>query len=76
MNSPGGPGMVNGQTLPQNAMQHDDSCVVNFWRVNKISANWCAQQSWEIPRKTDNLILLNLYFLLKLTYFLVKSAFR
>ena len=45
MRSPGGPGMVNGLTLPKNALQHDDSCVVNFWRVNKDSVNWCAQQS-------------------------------
>ena len=66
--------MVNGYTLPQNAMQHDDCCVVNFWRVNKNSANWCVQQSWGIPRKTANLMLLNLNVLLKLTYFLVKSA--
>ena len=45
MSSPGGPGMVNGYTLPQNAMQNHDSYVVNFWRENKNSANWCAQQS-------------------------------
>ena len=45
MSSPGIPGMVNGLTLPQKAMQHHDSYVVNFWRENKNSANWCAQQS-------------------------------
>ena len=65
-----------GKHYPQNAMQHDDSYVVNFWRVNKNSANWCTQQSWGNPRKTANLILLNLYVLLKLSYLLVKSAFR
>ena len=30
MSSPGGPGMVNGQILSENALQHDDSCAVNF----------------------------------------------
>ena len=35
MRSPRGPGMVNGLELPQNAMKHGDSCVVNFWSVNK-----------------------------------------
>ena len=64
MSSSGGPAMVNGYILPQNAMQHDDSCIVNFWREYEISANWCAQQSLEIPRKTVNPILFNLYFLL------------
>ena len=29
------------------AMRHDDSRVVNFWRENKYSANWCAKQSRE-----------------------------
>ena len=43
--SPGGPDMVNGYILPQNAMQHDDNCVVNFGGENKNSVNWCAQQS-------------------------------
>ena len=66
--------MVN-KTLPQNAMQHDDICVVNFLLENKNSANWCAQQSLGIPLKTANLIFLNLYFLLKTTYFLVKKCF-
>ena len=42
MGSPGGPDMVK---LPKNALQHGDSCVVNFWRETKNSANWCAQQS-------------------------------
>ena len=37
--------MVNGLKLSQNAMQHKDNCVVNFWRENKNTANWCAQQS-------------------------------
>ena len=45
MSSPGGPRMVNELTLPQNVMQHVDSCVVNFWRENKNSVNWCVQQS-------------------------------
>ena len=67
--------MVNGLTFTKNVMQSDDSCVVKFWRVNKSSAKWCAQQSKGIPRKKANLILLNLYFLLKLTYVIVKSAF-
>ena len=65
-----------GKHYPQNAMQHEDSCIVNFWHVNKNSANWCAQQSKGIPRKMANLILLNLKFLCKLTYCLVESAFR
>ena len=26
---------MNGSTLPQNAMQHDDSRVVNFWHINQ-----------------------------------------
>ena len=30
MSCPGGPGMVNGQTLPQNSIQHHDSYVVIF----------------------------------------------
>ena len=30
---------------PKKAWQHGDSCVVNFWRETKNSANWCAQQS-------------------------------
>ena len=38
--------------------------------------NWCAQLSYGIPRKTADLILLTLYFLLKLTYILAKSAYR
>ena len=45
MNSPGGPGMGNEETLPQSAMQYDDSCVVNFRRENKNRPNWCAKQS-------------------------------
>ena len=45
MSSPGGLDMVYGFTLPKNALQHGDSCVVNFWCETKISANWCAQQS-------------------------------
>ena len=66
-----------GKHYPRYAMQHDDSCFVNFGGANKNSANWCAKQSSGIPRKTANLIiLLTMYFLLKLTYFLVKSALR
>ena len=53
--------MVNESTLSQNAVQHDRSCVVNFWREYKNSAYWCAKQSKGIPRKTANLILLTLY---------------
>ena len=45
MSSPGGPGMLNEEILCQNALQHDDSCAVNFWRETKNSANWCAQHS-------------------------------
>ena len=45
MDSPGSPGIMNEQTIPQNVMQHDDSRVVSVWCVNKNSANWCAQQS-------------------------------
>ena len=37
MSSPGGPGMVNGYTLPQNAMQHHDSYVVIFCAKTKIA---------------------------------------
>ena len=37
MSSPGGPGMVNGQILPENALQNDDSCVVNFGVKLKIA---------------------------------------
>ena len=44
--------MVNGYILPQKALQDGDSCVVKFWRKTKNSANWCAQQSEGIPRKT------------------------
>ena len=45
MSSPGGPDMVNGLILPQNALQHGASCIVKFWRETNNSANWCAQQS-------------------------------
>ena len=68
--------MVNGYILPQKTLQLGDSCVVNFGRETKNSANWCVQQSKRIPRQTAYLILLTLYFLPKLTYFLVKSAYR
>ena len=37
MTSPGGPGMVNGQISPQNALQHDDSSVVNFGAKLKLA---------------------------------------
>ena len=76
MSSPGGPGMVVRVNFTPKALHHGDNCVVNLWCETKNSANWCAQQSWGIPRKTSNLILLTLYFLLKLTYLLVKSAYR
>ena len=75
MNSPGGTGVVNELTVPQNAMQHHDRYVVNFWRENKNSANWCAQQSEGIPSITDTLLLLTLYFLLKSSNFIVKKFF-
>ena len=37
--------MVNGLTLSQDAVQHEDNCVVNFGGKTKNSAYWCAQQS-------------------------------
>ena len=37
MSSPGGPGMVNGYILPKNALQHDNSCVVNFGTKLKVA---------------------------------------
>ena len=37
MRSPGGSGMVNGLILPQNALQHDNNCVVNFSAKLKIA---------------------------------------
>ena len=37
--------MVSGCALPQNALRHDDSCFVNFWREFKNSAVVCAKQS-------------------------------
>ena len=37
MSSSGGPGMVNGQILPENALQHDDSCVINFGAILKLA---------------------------------------
>ena len=37
MSSPGGPGMVNGYILPENALQRDYSCVVNFGVKLKIA---------------------------------------
>ena len=57
-------------------MQHHYCYVVSVWSENENSANWCTQQSYGIPCITANLILLTLYFLLKLTHFLVKSALR
>ena len=47
-------------------------CVVNFWHGTKNSTNWCAQQSWGIPRKMADRIFLTLYFLLKLNISLYK----
>ena len=29
--------MVNGKILPQNALQHDNSCVVNFGAILKLA---------------------------------------
>ena len=75
MSSPGGPDMVNGHKYYPN--RHCSMAIaVNFGRETKNNANWCALQSWGIPRKTAYLILLPLYCLLKLIYFLVKSAYR
>ena len=36
VSSHGGPGMLNGYILPQNALQHDDRCIVNFGAKPKI----------------------------------------
>ena len=37
MSSPGGPDMVNGYILSPNALQHGDSCFVNFGAKLKIA---------------------------------------
>ena len=65
-----------GTYYPQNILQHDDKYVVNFWRETKNSANWCAQQSWGIPRKMANLILITLYFSLGTYLFPRIKCFR
>ena len=47
-----------------------------LWRETKNSANWCAQQSYGIPCKTDHTILLTLIILFTETYlFLCKKGF-
>ena len=45
-----------------------------FWQETKNSSNCCVQQSLGVPCETANLILLTLYFLLKLAYFFVKKV--
>ena len=65
--------MVNGYILPQNALQHDDNCIVNFWLGTKNSANWCVQQSWECLAKWLIKYFKRYIFLLKLAYFFVKK---
>ena len=52
--------MVNVYILAQNALLHDDSCIVNFDAKLKIALT--------------GLILLTVYFLLKLAHFFVNSA--
>ena len=37
VSSPRGPGRADGLKLSQNAMQHDISCVIYFWRELKIA---------------------------------------
>ena len=37
MSSPGDPGIVNGQTLPQNAVQYHDSYIIIFGAKTKIA---------------------------------------
>ena len=39
MSSPGGPDMVNGLILPKKTLQHSNSCIANFGRETKNSAN-------------------------------------
>ena len=51
------------------------SCVVNCWRENKNNANWCAQQCSGVPRRTANIILLNLYFFTEISLFPCKKCF-
>ena len=50
-----------GKYYPKNALQHDDSCVVNFLKIVLTGMR-------SRVRKTANLILLALYFILKLTF--------
>ena len=73
MSSPGGLDMVN--RLPQNALQHGDSCVVNFGSKLKIALTGVRSRIRESLAKTANLILLTLYFLVKLTYVHIESAY-
>ena len=37
--------MVSECALPQNALWHDDSCFVNFWREIKNNSVLCAKLS-------------------------------
>ena len=67
--------MADGLTLSQNAVQYDIRNVVNFWHENKNSTNWCVKHKYEIPRNMTYLILLTLYFMVKLINSLDKCTF-
>ena len=47
MSSSGGQGMVNREILPQNALQHDNSCVVNFGVKLKIAVTGVCSKARE-----------------------------
>ena len=68
--------MADGLTLSQNAVQYDVRNVVNFWHENKNSTNWCVKHKYGIPRNMTYLILLTLYFMVKLINSLDKCTFR
>ena len=59
--------MVNGQILPKMQCSMTIATFSNFGAKTKIALTG-------VGSITANLILLTLYFLLKLTHFLVKSA--
>ena len=44
--------MENGQILPQNALQHDISCIINFGAKLKIVLTSVRIRVSRIPRKT------------------------